>query len=100
MRVVIAILVLVTAVSAFCWLLTWIMSRAIDAGKRRQPWKLDTKEDGGWVTLVAVRPFRRQVLLSEPMESDADDFDMKLYEAKSMAREKVREMNGLRKELS
>jgi hypothetical protein len=77
-----ALLVLVAAVS--------LVQRRLRA---RAPWALREESDGDALRVLAVKP-GAQPLLVASVPFGGDDFDSRLYEARSEGRDKVRALNS------
>jgi hypothetical protein len=92
MRLLAAALVLLVIVVLVLAVLFLIQRAASQRRQAHRPWELDERSDGERIFLYATRPGRDELVVGS-VAFAAQDFDIKLYELRAEADERVRVLN-------
>jgi hypothetical protein len=92
MRVLAAALVLLVIVVLVLAVLFLVQRAASQRRRAHRPWQLDERSDGELIALYATRPGRDELLVGS-VPFAAEDFEIKLYELRAEADERVRALN-------
>ena len=94
MRLLILLVLLIAVAIAI-----YLVVRAVQtAAETRQPWSLKESSDGETLRVLLVKAGEAPLLV-EAIPFEAEDFDMRLYEARARAEERLIALNAARKEL-
>jgi len=91
-RIVAAALVLLVIVAIVLAVAYVATQSARGARERRRGWELEERSEGGRVALYAAKPGGEDLPLGS-VPVDAPDFDIKLYELRAEAGERLRVLN-------
>jgi hypothetical protein len=92
MRVLVVAVVLLVIVALVMGAL-FLLRRAASQRRRADgPWQLEERSDGELIALYATKPGRDELLVGS-VPFAAADFDLKLYELRAEADERVRVLN-------
>ena len=93
MRAVLLLILLVLLAVAIMAAVRLMYDAAARRHMRRQPWSLKETSDGEALHVYVVKDFE-EPLLVEAIPFAAEDFDMKLYDARAKAAERLIALNS------